>query len=391
MPAAALRRGAPAQSGGNTSPGRTQPVPTLPFVIGARNSSRFSFNIPTTALGTGTIPLSPVQIPAVGYLKNIVLDITVTGTGGTTPAFTADAPFNVLSQVELRNSSGNDLIVPLTGYQVFQLNKYGAQGTDAPYSDPRSDPTFSATAPSAHFFLSVPCEISPADAFGSIPALASNRSYQLALSLSPLATLVSGGPTVNVVINGYAEFWTEPVAQTMNGVAQQTSPPFNGSLNLWQIEPLPVTPGDKYMKSNNVGNVLRTLVFTLRNSSGAREDTDWPAVCELYLDNNPMFYLPQNYWRSKMGEWFGITSATKDVAGGLDTGVYVIPFYALAEGHAIANARRSQYLPTLDASLLQLRGTSWGATASTLEVITNSVQPVNAVNGSPSSALYAIS
>jgi len=56
----------------------------------------------------------------------------------------------------------------------------------------------------------------------------------------------------------------------------------------------------------------------------------------------------------------------------------------------MANARRSQYLPTLDASQLQLRGTSWGPGASTLEVLTNSVQPVNPTTGSSSSALYGI-
>lgn len=392
MPAQTLRRAAPSQTGGSTTPsGSSAPTALLPFPIGARNSTRYSFNIPTNALGAATVPLTPVMIPAVGYLKRITLEVTLTGTGGTSPAFTADAPFNVLSSVELRNSSGNDLIVPVTGFQLFLINKYGVQGGYAQSTNPMGDPTYSATAPSAHFFIDVPCEISPADAFCSIPALASNRSYQLAINLAALSTVVSGSPTVNVTINGIAWFWTEPTAQTMNGVQQQTSPAYNGSLNLWQLEPLPVTPGDKYIKSDNVGNVIRTLIFTLRNASGVRDDTDWPAVCELYLDNNPMFYLPQTQWKSWMGELYGLTSATADAVSGVNTGVYVIPFFALAEGFAFANARRSQYLPTLDASLLQLRGTSWGASASTLEVLTNSVVPVNPANGSSSSALYAIS
>lgn len=391
MPAQTYRRAAPAQTGG-TGAATPAPMPVLPFQIGARNSSRFSFNVPTTALTAGNIPLSPIQIPAVGYLKRIELEVTITGTGGTTPVFTADAPFNVLSQIELRNSSGNDLIVPMDGYRYMLLNKYGCQDFDAPNCDPRADQQFSAVAPSAHFFLSIPCEVSPADAFGAIPALASNRSYQLALTLNALATMVSGAPTVNVTINGVAWYWTEPVAQTPNGVAQQTSPAFNGSLNMWQYEPQPLTPGDKYMKSNNVGNVLRTLIFTHRNAAGARDDSAWPGVCELYLDNTPMFYFPQNQWKSWISRIYNYqkSGATLDAAGTLDTGVYVIPFFALAEGAAIANARRSQYLPTLDASLLQLRGTSWGATASTLEIITNSVQPINPASGSSSSALYAI-
>ena len=363
----------------------------LPFAISARQSSRFSFNVPTTNLGTTQTPLSPIQIPAVGYLNKIVLDVSITVTGGTSPAYTADAPFNVFSLIELRNSSGNDLIVPMDGFRYYLLNKYGSQGVNAPWSDPKSDPTYSTTLASTHFMLDVPCQISPADAFGAIPALASNRSYQLALNLNAIANLVSGSPTsVSVSINGYAWFWTEPVAQTMSGVGQQTAPPFNGSLNLWQYEALPVTPGDKYLKSDNVGNVLRTLIFTLRNSGGGRDGVDWPSVCELYLDNNPMFYLPQAQWKSWMGRIYGFDSA-QDTAQGLDNGVFVIPFFALAEGYAMANARRGQYLPTLDSSLLQLRGTSWGAGASTLEVMTNSVQPVNPATGNVASALYAIS
>lgn len=391
MPSQTLRRTAP-QASGAPAPTSKAPAPVLPFAIGARNATRFSFSVPTTALAAAGTPLSPIQIPAVGYLKKLTLEVVIAGTGGTSPAFTGDAPFNALSVIELRNSSGNDLIVPMDGYRYMLLNKYGCHGVDAPQSDPRADQQYSAVAPAAHFFLDVPCEISPADGFGAIPALASNRSYQLALSLNSLAAVISSNPAMPVTITGTAFYYTEPVAMTQNGVAQQTAPPYNGTLNLWQFEPLPVTPGDKYIKSNNVGNVIRTLIFTLRNVSGVRDDADWPAVCELYLDNSPMFYLPLNLWQSLMSRWYNFQkTATKDVAGGLDTGVYVIPFYALAEGAAIANARRSQYLPTLDAAQLQLRGTSWGASSSTLEIMTNAVQPVNPANGSASSALYGIS
>lgn len=392
MPAAALQRGRPSNSGGAApAPAASkQAAPSLPFVIGARQSTRLSFVTNSQALGAANIPISPIQIPAVGYLRHIDMEVTLTGSGGTSPAFTADGPFNCLAVVELRNASGNDLIAPVTGYQLFLINKYGLAGFDAPAGDARRNQQFTNTAPSAHFFIRVPCEVSPADAFGAIPALASNRSYQLAITLSSVATVETGAPTLSVVITGTAWFWTEPVAATKSGTLQETAPRFNGSLQLWQIEQPPVTPGDKYIKSNNVGNVLKCLVFTLRTSSGARTDSDWPAISELYLDNDPMFYLSQNAWASFMSQMFNLTGASKDVAGGLDTGVYVIPFYALAEGNALANSRRSQYLPTLDASQLQLRGTSWGASASTLEILTNSVIPVTPGGGSSSAALYSL-
>ena len=374
------------------APAKAQAQQILPFTIGSRASSRFSFSLGTTSLGSAQKPLSPIQIPAVGYLTSITLDVTVETSGGSAPAWADDGPFSILSLIELRNSSGNDLIVPMDGYRYYCLNKYGCQSVDAPYSDAKLDTTYDDTVTKTHFILDVPCQISPADAFGAIPALASNRSYQLAVSLDSIAG--SFDPVVTsgtVTINGYANYWTEPVAQTMGGVSQQTAPPFNGSLNLWQNEPISVTPGDKYLKSGNVGNVLRTLIFTLRDSSGDRIETDgWPELCELYLDNQPMLHLPKAIWESWMSKTYQFRG-TKDSAGALDTGVFVIPFFAMSEGHAIANGRRNQYLPTLDASLLQLRGTSWGSSASTLEIMTNSVQPVNPSTGNVASALYNIS
>lgn len=361
-------------------------APALPFNIASRKMSRFSFNVGTVAAAGATpVPISPIQVPAVGYLSHINLEVTVTGTGGTTPAFTADAPFNILQAVEFKTAAGNDIIAPYTGYQLYLANKYGCQFAEAPMSDARLGRQYSATAPSAHFFLQVPLEIDSRNGLGAIPALASNRSYQLSLTLAAISTVLSGAPTVNVSITGTAYYWSEPPATTQTGVGQQTSPDGVGTLSQWQIEMPGVTPGDKYIKSNNVGNVLRTLIFTLRNASGARIDTNgWPAVSEIYLDNEPMFYLSQNEWEDLMCKWYGFQAASKDVANGLDTGVYVLPFHVLAGTRAgDANNRRTQLLPTLDASQLQIRGTSFGSAVSTLEILTNSVIPTS------SAALFA--
>lgn len=355
----------------------------LPFNIASRRMSRFSFTTGTQTLSAGApLPLSPVQIPAVGYLSYLNLEITVTGTGGTTPAFTPDAPFNVLQAVEFKTASGNDIIVPLTGYQLYLTNKYGAQFTEAPFSDARLGRQFSAAAPSAHFFLQIPLEIDAQTGYGSIPALASNRSYQLSLTLAAISTLVSGAPGVTVTINGTAYYWSEPPAVSQSQMPQTTAPLGLGSLSQWQIEMPPVTPGDKYIKSNNTGNVIRTLIYTLRNAAGARIDTNgWPGVTELYLDNEPLLYLTNNEWEDLMQKWFQFTGNVKDTVSALDTGVYVIPFHCLAGGVAgnVMNSR-AQLLPTLDASQLQIRGTSFGSAASTLEIITQSIVPVSSAS-----------
>jgi hypothetical protein len=358
-----------------------QAAPALPFQIASRNMSRLSFNVATTNLAASTpTPISPIQIPAVGYLARIDLEVTITGSGGTSPANTADGPFNVLSAIELKTAAGNDIIVPLTGYQAYLMNKYGCQWFAAPYSDPKLNRQFANTAPSAHFFLSIPLELDPETGYGSIPALASNRSYQLLLTAAAISTVYTGAPSATLAIAGTAWYWSEPPAATQSGVAQATQPIGLGSLSQWQLEMPPITPGDKYVRSNNVGNVIRCLIFTIRNSSGARIDTNGlgPAT-ELYLDNDPMFYLTQTEWEYWMASLYGFTASSKDAAGGLDTGVYVIPFFALADGCARPNGSRAQYLPTLDASLLQIRNT-FGSAVSTLEILTNSVIPTDSVS-----------
>lgn len=360
--------------------------PTIPFPLASRKMTRLSFSQITTALSAaGPTLMTPIQLPAVGYLSHVDLEVTVTITGGTSPAFTADAPFNVLQSVEFKTAAGNDIIVPMTGYQLFLMNKYGCQYAGAPMADARMGMQYSATASTgAHFFLPIPLEIDAANGYGSIPALASNRSYQLNIVLAAIPTLVSGAPTsVTVSVTGTAHYWSEPPASTASGAIQATAPTGIGTVSQWQIEQPSVNPGDRLIKSNNVGNVLRTLIFTLRNSSGARIDTNgWPSICELYLDNEPMFYFSQNEWSDLMCKWYNLQATSKDVANGLDTGVYVIPFHALASNGFAGDTSnsRAQYLPTVDASQLQLRGTSWGSAVSGLEIITNSVIPTDAAS-----------
>lgn len=357
---------------------RGQAAPTLPFPIASRQSTRSSFSLGTVNLAAGAItPLSPVQIPAVGYLRGIMLEVSYTTTGGT--AVLADGPFNLLTQLEFRTAAGNDIYVPMTGYQAYLAAKYGAQAWTGPYCDQRVGRQYFVTPTAGHFFLPIWFEVDQETGLGSIPALASNRSYQLQLALSALSTVFTGATAGTVTITGTAYYWTQPPAQTQGGIVQQDAPLGIGTVSQWQIEQISLTPGDKYVRSSNVGNTLRTLIFVHRNSSGARIDTNGvAAVNEIYLDNDPMYYFTQNEWEENMTRWYGYTVGSKDQPGALDTGVYVIPFHALAGGLAgDPNNSRAQYLPTLDASLLQLRGTSFGSAISTLEIITNSVIPTS--------------
>lgn len=365
-----------------------QATSVLPFTMASRVSTRNSFTVstalaasaPTIASGT------PVQIPAVGFLKSLRLELVLTNSGGT-PSYTADAPFNVISRISFKNSAGQNLIAPLSGYELYLINKYSGmgQGLASAYgqlSDPKIGRVYSAVAASgARFFLDVPLEIDPEYALGAIPALASNRSYQLEIEFASIATVFGATtpPTAaSVTVDATANYWDVPIATTPGGNSQATDPFGLGTLSLFQKENPNLAPGEQLTRSNNTGNVIRNLIFVARTAAGARTDADWSSICELYVDNNPMLRLKKTEWQDAMTRWFGMSAAALDAAGGLDTGVYVLPFYLMAGGIAgDPSNSRAQLLATLDATLLQFKGYSWGASISQLAIITQAIASDN--------------
>lgn len=360
-------------------------APAIPFAVASQYSSRPSFDLPVQTLAAAApTQLSPVQIPAVGYLQGLLLEVTLVGTGGTAPTFTADGPWNVIQSLNFRNASGVNLIAPLTGYDLFLINKYGGQL--APGFGPYAQPDFGygyvetpGVAPQAHFFLWVPLGIDVSDAYGVIPALASNANYQMEVSLAAISTVLTGAPTVTVAISATAHYFDLPAASNQAGVGQATAPP-SQAVSVWQKETPTVSPGSQLVQSFNVGNVIRNHIITLRNSSGARIDTNgWPSLLELYLDNQPRFSLSKSEHEFLMSRWYGLGGTTKDALGAIDTGVYVVPFHALLGSAAGDPANtRAQLLPTLNATLLQYRFQDFGSAASRVEILTEAVTTTDA-------------
>jgi hypothetical protein len=360
----------------------------LPFTIASRVSKRQSFtlaNIPLAAAAPVLAPGTPVQIPAVGYLKNLRLEVTATITGGA-PTFSADAPWNLIQQIAFKNSAGQNLVAPLSGYEWYIVNKYdGANaGINTPFGrlqDPKIGRQYAAVATTnIHFFLDIPLEFDAASGLGSIPALASNRSYQAEITFSAISTIFGGTPptSVSVTVDATANYWDVPVGTTPGGVVQSTEPFGLGTLSLWQKENPPLAPGEQLTRSNNTGNVIRTLIYIAKTATGARTDADWTNVAELYVDNNPMLRYKKTEWQDDMVRQYGYDAAALDAAGGLDTGVYVIPFHLLAGGTAgDPNNSRAQLLATLDSTLLQLKGYSWGVNVSQLTTLTQAVASDN--------------
>lgn len=361
-----------------------QAAPAIPFAVASQYSTRRSFDAPVTALAAGApTQVTPIQVPAVGYLNGLLLEVTIDGTGGAAPAFTADAPFNVIESINFRNAAGTPLISPIRGFDLYLINKYGGQVNPGfgPYANPKFGPAsaYSATAPDARFFLWLPLGLDAEDAYGAIPALASNANYQVEITLAAISTVLTGSPTsVNVTISATAHYFDVPAPTDAQGRAQATVPD-GSAVSIWQKEAPSVNPGNGFVQTFNVGNAIRNHILTLRNSAGARIETNgWPALMELVIDNQPRFSLEINEWKFLMSRWYGLNGADES-ATGLDTGVFVLPYHALL-GTAAGDPgnTRAQVLPTLSATLLQWRGQDWGSASSRLEILTQSVSTTDA-------------
>lgn len=382
----------PVHSAAGTTPpatpsGQPAQVPTVPFTRAARMQSQLAFDTGVVALGAAQLNLGPIELPPAGYLSYLELEVTIAGAngGGAATAFNPDAPFNALALVSFANTAGDTNIVPMDGYKLAMIQKYGAFTAGSASDDPRRDQQFSvttgagATGGSAKFFLRIPQEVSKRDAFCSLANGAGNKLFRLTLLANTLAAIYSVAPSAGATIHvvGTMWFWSTPLAQTSGGVPQQVAPNGNGSVQYWRLDTPTIGAGDKLVKISNVGNVMRMIIFILRNAAGARVAVDWPGTCFFRLDNDDMFFLPVDNWQSGMSRAYGLQTGAIDTAGGLDTGVFVLYQWLTTMGHVTNWGTRDQWLPTLDTTLCQLRGTSFGAAASTLEILTNEIKPTS--------------
>lgn len=372
-----------------TTPAATQ-QPAVPFPLASQVGSRVAFQISPAALGTGvTVPNgSPKNVQAVGYLSSILLKFTVSLTAAAGAAVaSADAPFNLIDRISVKNSAGNPLIQPVSGYDLYLINKYS--GLPLGYNDcvggPLADPKnwqgvslgVAAANPTVTFFLALPFELDRPTGLGSIAATASNREFVVDLSFAAFATAYTAGVTAATIqVDATSVYWSVPAQYSPQGAPQQQAPFGPGTVGLFQVESGPVSSGDNLFKSNNVGNIIRNHILVLRNAAGARTEADWTTVLELMLDNAPRFHFDQSQLRQAISQWFGYAGSL-DSAGGQDSGVFPIPYYLLAGGQAGNPKSNSQWLQTLDATLLQFHAFNFGANAARLEVITHAVAAPN--------------
>lgn len=376
----------------------------VPFPIASLKRVRQAFDTGNLVLGQN---VAAIEIPAAGgYLRYLELVVTGTTAGNAAnTAFQADAPGNALSFIEFLPPSGDPPIVPHTGYQLLLWNKYGAFSQQPPGSDPRADAAqysattgAGATGGSFRVCLRLPFEIDPNSGFCSITNSAANKSYLLNLTVNTSAAIYStaptNAPTINVV--GWLYYWDEPAGMTRAGTQQMAGPLGLGSFSQLRLDQPPITAGDKYLKVNNAGPVLRSIGWVLRTAAGARlanTSADIPLIWDFVFNTRDRFLMSDLMLLSDMGEYYeygqtrGTVTPAVETAMGLDNGVRFLPYFLEDGGKVRAVSPRSQYQVTADATLTQIRGISFGATVATMEILTNLIRPASAAALYPSNRI----
>lgn len=385
------------------APVTSQPAPTgapapqsvtsvVPFVRGSGKGKYKFFSKSGLTLTTATQDLGPIDIKAYDYMRSLLVTVATTANGGATGTAQADAPFNMLTNIAVKQPNGQTMYQVSSGYHAAMIQKYGYYRAN---SDPRSDPNFSVNGSAATFAFRIPFELDLRDALGALPNKDAAAPFSLELTLNTLTNVFGSGqgtsPTFTV------EAWLEAYDQpptSLNGQPVQTTPPNMNTLQRWTEQNITMSTGQFDARVRKLGNYIRLLIPIMKNSSNARIVTNgWADPLQIVLDEDVKDNISQADFQRRIWEtWdYGAiqsgTSATGGTAStgaiaidtpyGADTGVWPIQYF---NDTRQPDENVNLYLPTIESEDYLLRG-SWGSAVSKLVTLVCEVLPQGNIFG----------
>jgi len=339
-----------------------------------------------------------VQIPAYGFLRGIWIKVGIATTSVGDTAYKFDGMHCWLQSITLQDTSGNPIYGPIVqggagspALSAF-IQKYGGYGA---YFDPAvmggvQTTTWALVPPagSAYWYY-IPVEIVKRNGLGSITNLNAAASYQLTMTVnSTVNQFTTAVTTFHVLtVSTFLDAWSQPPAHDVLGNQTTQRPPALNTTQFWTVSTFNVAAGYQKVQLTRLGYYLRNLIFIFVGTSGAtpassRSDSVAPSTIEIWKDNQPIVQQDATLWRAKLYRDYGylptnataaLSTAIVAVAGVQDDGVFPYTFcndFGLLPGDELRNG----YLPTLQSTKLEVRGT-FPANAATLVVLTNDVAP----------------
>jgi hypothetical protein len=357
-------------------------VAGIRFTVASRPQRRFSNT--QTVNNTAGGSFQPIQLPATGFVRKLSLFFTATLTmSGSGALVTGDGPWNLIQNITLTDATGQAIIQPISGFNLYLVNKYLSFGSventnrPQPWQSQQLGPDFNfastTTTGTATFRLDLDLEQDYNNGYGCIPNLDSNASLQLKIDYAASTVAFGGTITASTLAVRVAQYYWAPVGSTVGGVAASTQPVGFGDYVETRYETQTVSASaENTVAVTNRGGLIKGMIAISR-AAGVRTAYTAATNVGLLLDNNAIdegipLEEQQDYLRRTygyMGTDLTTSYAPITTAGtvpGLDRGVMVWPFGAESGG-------RDSWLATRVGSLLQFKITP-GASATTLEIVT---------------------
>jgi hypothetical protein len=417
---------------GGTVAGRPQPQTTAepaggPFVRHAPDGRRAQY-VDTQAFG-GFMSRPTVSMP--GYCKGYKLQVasSVVGTNAATgPTVSADAPWNLMSLVQMKDAFGTQLIVG-PGYEMlFLVPLYSGQfGTDlmrSPASSPQYQTINTTGSGSGVVGFSTFLSFEFAKGYGCISGANAALLPVFQANLAAASTLYTANapttsPTLQETLD--SDFYWLPSAPV--------DPPGLGTTAQWiyqqatpQISATSTTSSSQLVQLPRLGGYLTMLILELRDSAGVRIGTDapvttngvpyagttagngWPARPKLLIDGVP---LVDSLWAGLCEDLAistnigAVTNPSISASGGTNGGIAATP---RPSGTIMISRKTSLsqkdfglldtgeiFLSTNPGTQIEMAGYPWGynnstssPTSMTLNAIVGQVVPTGAlVQGLP--------
>lgn len=341
-------------------------LPLVPFTHAAHEHLEQVSDVSDVLVAAYNAVKGPFDVPAYGYIRNIVLLVTTSGGVDGTSTANEDWPYSVLQSVSLEDVNGAPLFGPYNGDELFYVNKYGGYQF---FSDPSSLPGVAETNTTFTFAVRIPVELNARTALGCLSNMNASAAYKLRYTINAAGiTAIGTGTFPTVRVRAYLEAWSLPPAQSRDGYPQAIEPPMLGTTQYWSKFIKAIASGQNTVALPRVGNQIRNIIAIFRNATPVRNDTNYADPIQLFLDARMLFNEPARYRQIVMGERYRYTRTTRD------TGVYVYDFAHDGNGHPGGEDDGHLWLRTVQSSRLEFQG-SFGA-AGSLTVLTNDVAPV---------------
>lgn len=338
----------------------------VPFVRGSREFAEGPFLDTTVTPAAGAQAVNPVDVPARGWATAIVIEVTSTlgvlGAG----VLGEDWPFSIFDQLALTRPNGDPYFGPLAGFSAFVANLYGGYQFEA---DPRANPQFSGTV-LPRLILRIPIEVTHHDGYGALVNQDAAAAYKLSWTVPASTTLFTTAVTTIPALRfrAWLEGWEQPRATDLSGRPIAQSPPGTPTAQFISEQTFNVVAGLNTIRLTDVGNLIRMLAFIYRDDTAPRSraiaEGELPGDLRITYDARDLENRSLGGWRDVMFKRYGYVHPA---------GVVVYDKIHDGEGHSGEEAR-NQYLPTSDATRIEIIGT-WTGTGGVLTVITNDVAP----------------